>query len=149
MGYILPLHILHVTPWANLCSRFCFALSGGSMGYSVRAHHPGVHHREHHRHLDHSGPQAHENRHQLFHRQPGLLWRFYGVLQHAFQLCLCSPQRLVLWPGLLSLSELLPHHGHVFLHILHGGHRCGQVTTTAAPHRLISTSLKWVLLMFP
>lgn len=43
------------------------------MGYSILPHHPGVHHGEHHSHLDYSCPQAHENCYQLFHRQPGLL----------------------------------------------------------------------------
>lgn len=109
-----------------------FLLTGGFMGYSILPHHPGVHHREHYCHLDYSCPQAHENCNQLFHRQPGLLWCFHGVIQHTFQLCLCSSQWLVFWAGLLSLPELLPHHSHVFLHILHGRHCCGQVSKAAA-----------------
>lgn len=35
--------------------------SGGSVGYCLHPNHPGVHHGEHHRYLDYSGPQTHED----------------------------------------------------------------------------------------
>lgn len=105
--------------------------SGGPVGYRLHPNHPGVHHGEPHRYLDYSGSQTHEDRDQLLHRQPGLLRRLHGFVQHSLQLCLRASQRLVLWPGLLPISELLPHHSHVFVNLLHGRYRSGQVSRSS------------------
>lgn len=69
--------------------------------------------------MDYSGAQANEDCDQLFPSEPGLLWRLDGCFQHAHQLCLRGARRVVLWRGVLQVSQLFPCHCCVRQHLLH------------------------------
>lgn len=79
------------------------------------------------RDLDHPGAQADADRHKLLPSQLGVLRCVHGRVQHAHQFHLRDSRRLVLWRGVLQVSQLLPGHGRVCQHLLYDRHCHWQV----------------------